>query len=316
MIDGRRDQSCAQPRRRPGGGARPGGRGGGGGVDRRRRRLLVARCVAAARRGRLGDRADRARTGHDQPVHAPSVPNGLRAGHVAGEGPWSRVLRDRGRRIGAHRRGWDLPEGRGGEGHRARRLPSRGRRQRDTRCGIGPRSRCRPRSRPDPDGGAGRQDAARRGCDGRPGPALGDPGVGSRALRVDRPRRRPPTAPGRRSWSGPRSCAMATPRRRRSCTSPCTRPSTPLLRCAKGGGSTTVGARPYGQSSYGATCRPPEPSSRPPRSRIWSSRIPTRHRSPPSPRRLGVSSLAVPGFDPTTVGDHVGWANSIEALLA
>ena len=33
-------------------------------------------------------------------------------------------------------------------------------------------------------------------------------------------------------------------------------------------------------------------------------------------RRLGVSSLAVPGFDPTTVGDHVGWANSVEALLA
>ena len=31
---------------------------------------------------------------------------------------------------------------------------------------------------------------------------------------------------------------------------------------------------------------------------------------------LGVSSLAVPGFDPTTVGDHVGWANSVEALLA
>ena len=33
-------------------------------------------------------------------------------------------------------------------------------------------------------------------------------------------------------------------------------------------------------------------------------------------RGLGVSSLAVPGFDPTTVGDHVGWANSVEALLA
>ena len=32
--------------------------------------------------------------------------------------------------------------------------------------------------------------------------------------------------------------------------------------------------------------------------------------------RLGVSSLAVPGFDPTTVGDHVGWAASVEALLA
>ena len=33
-------------------------------------------------------------------------------------------------------------------------------------------------------------------------------------------------------------------------------------------------------------------------------------------RGLGASSLAVPGFDPTTVGDHVGWANSVEALLA
>ena len=33
-------------------------------------------------------------------------------------------------------------------------------------------------------------------------------------------------------------------------------------------------------------------------------------------RRLGVSSLAVPGFDPATVGDHIGWANSVEALLA
>ena len=31
-------------------------------------------------------------------------------------------------------------------------------------------------------------------------------------------------------------------------------------------------------------------------------------------RRLGVSSLAVPGFDPTTVGDHIGWAASVEAL--
>ena len=33
-------------------------------------------------------------------------------------------------------------------------------------------------------------------------------------------------------------------------------------------------------------------------------------------RGLGVSSLAVPGFDPTTVGDHVRWATSVEALLA
>lgn len=32
-------------------------------------------------------------------------------------------------------------------------------------------------------------------------------------------------------------------------------------------------------------------------------------------RGLGVSSLAVPGFDPATVGDHVGWAASVEALL-
>ena len=33
-------------------------------------------------------------------------------------------------------------------------------------------------------------------------------------------------------------------------------------------------------------------------------------------RGLGVSSLAVPGFGPTTVGDHIGWAASVEALLA
>ena len=32
-------------------------------------------------------------------------------------------------------------------------------------------------------------------------------------------------------------------------------------------------------------------------------------------RRLGVSSLAVPGFDPTTVRDHIGWANTVETLL-
>ncbi len=32
-------------------------------------------------------------------------------------------------------------------------------------------------------------------------------------------------------------------------------------------------------------------------------------------RRLGVSSVAVPGFDPATVGNHVGWAASVEALL-
>ena len=32
-------------------------------------------------------------------------------------------------------------------------------------------------------------------------------------------------------------------------------------------------------------------------------------------RRLGVSSMAVPGFDPATVGDHVGWAASVETLL-
>ena len=32
-------------------------------------------------------------------------------------------------------------------------------------------------------------------------------------------------------------------------------------------------------------------------------------------RELGVSSLAVPGFDPATVGGHVGWAASVEALL-
>ena len=33
-------------------------------------------------------------------------------------------------------------------------------------------------------------------------------------------------------------------------------------------------------------------------------------------RGLGVSSLAVPGFDPATVGDHVAWAAAVEALLA
>ena len=32
-------------------------------------------------------------------------------------------------------------------------------------------------------------------------------------------------------------------------------------------------------------------------------------------RRLGVSSLAVPGFDPATVGGHIAWAASVEALL-
>ena len=32
-------------------------------------------------------------------------------------------------------------------------------------------------------------------------------------------------------------------------------------------------------------------------------------------RRLGVSSLVVPGFDPATLGDHVRWAASVEALL-
>ena len=33
-------------------------------------------------------------------------------------------------------------------------------------------------------------------------------------------------------------------------------------------------------------------------------------------RGLGVSSLAVPGFDPATIGGHIGWASSVEALLA
>lgn len=32
-------------------------------------------------------------------------------------------------------------------------------------------------------------------------------------------------------------------------------------------------------------------------------------------RKLGVSSLAVPGFDPATVGDHIAWAASVEARL-
>ena len=32
-------------------------------------------------------------------------------------------------------------------------------------------------------------------------------------------------------------------------------------------------------------------------------------------RGLGISSLAVPGFDPATVGNHVGWAASVEAQL-
>ena len=32
-------------------------------------------------------------------------------------------------------------------------------------------------------------------------------------------------------------------------------------------------------------------------------------------RGLGVSSMAVPGFDPATVGGHIGWAASVEALL-
>ncbi len=33
-------------------------------------------------------------------------------------------------------------------------------------------------------------------------------------------------------------------------------------------------------------------------------------------RRLGVSSLAVPGFDPATVAGHIAWAASVEAQLA
>ena len=33
-------------------------------------------------------------------------------------------------------------------------------------------------------------------------------------------------------------------------------------------------------------------------------------------RRLGVSFVAVPGFDPATVGNHVGWAASVEAQLS
>ena len=32
-------------------------------------------------------------------------------------------------------------------------------------------------------------------------------------------------------------------------------------------------------------------------------------------RRLGVSSLAVPGFHPATVAGHIAWAASVEALL-
>lgn len=32
-------------------------------------------------------------------------------------------------------------------------------------------------------------------------------------------------------------------------------------------------------------------------------------------RRLGVSSLAVPGFDPATLASHIAWAASVEALL-
>ena len=32
-------------------------------------------------------------------------------------------------------------------------------------------------------------------------------------------------------------------------------------------------------------------------------------------RGLGVSALAVPGFDPATVGDHIAWAAAVEALL-
>ena len=33
-------------------------------------------------------------------------------------------------------------------------------------------------------------------------------------------------------------------------------------------------------------------------------------------RRLGVSSLAVPGFDPSTVGGHIAWAGAVESLIA
>ena len=106
---------------------------------------------------------------------------GLRAGHVAGDGAWSSVLVFCG--IGAG--GSELTAAAGISRRDAaakvtelvtflREVAASG----TTRRGVGPRSRRRPRSRPDPDGGAGRSDAAHGWCDGRASPALGDPGVG------------------------------------------------------------------------------------------------------------------------------------------
>ena len=104
-----------------------------------------------------------------------------------------------------------------------------------------------------------------------------------------------PTAPGRRSWSGPRSCAMATPRRRRSCTSPCTRPSTPLLRCAKGGGSTTAGSRPSQGARTGRRVgrRSPRPARRARGSGLRGSRPGTDRRHRPRARRVVVGGARV-----------------------
>ena len=63
-----------------------------------------------------------------------------------------------------------------------------------------------------------------------------------------------------------RSSATTTPRTRRSCTSPSMRPSTPRRTCARSGDWTTISSKTSGNSSYGATPRPPETWSRPPRS--------------------------------------------------
>ena len=122
------------------------------------------------------------------------------------------------------------------------------------------------------------------------------------------PAARADLGPARAPWRRP---AGVDPARRRVRV-----PQHHLPRCARGGGSTTPGSRAVrkelvrGDVSAAAALVPPAALE----DLVFED-------PDPAPiaaiaRRLGVSSLAVPGFDPTTVGDHVGWANSVEALLA
>ena len=57
--------------------------------------LLLGEVASATERIELGPAMT-------NPYMRHRYPHGLRAGHAAGDGPWPRVLRDRGRRIGAH----------------------------------------------------------------------------------------------------------------------------------------------------------------------------------------------------------------------